>query len=521
MKKGISVFLFRIGLASLFLVLTVFTLSIVVTGQELQIAVHLQGAEVVPYWDPSDGASGEIGLMNNLYEALLRYDAVTNTFTPILAISYEQSEDAKTWTFRLREGVKFHTGNVMNAHTVKASIDRTIERGRGSAYIWSPVDSIEVVDDYTVRFHLRQSAPLDLIVAAGYCAYIFDPAYCDHDWFIAGNDSGTGPYTVESSEGSEKVITKKFDDYWGGWEGKHFDRVVFLSVSEASTRRLMLETGQADFCEQLPPTDIEALQDNPTVRVEVNPSFQNLMVLYNNQRAPLDNALVRRAMSYLIPYEDTVAVGLGGYGYVSRGVIPYGLWGHSDRVETFTYSPTVAKALLTQAGYPEGGFKFLLTYPAGYEDIRKTVELWRAACAELNITLDARAMPTAERNAIARSPDPAKRQDIYLLYWWPDYANPDSFLSGMFYSQERPAYNLGYYSNPVFDALIDYAITLPAGSQAAIDMMVELQNILQRDAAGIAVWDMQYLRAMNASLQGYVDNAAYPNVVFWYDCYRE
>jgi len=166
MKKGISVFLFRMGLASLFLVLTVFTLSIVVTGQELQIAVHLQGAEVVPYWDPSDGASGEIGLMNNLYEALLRYDAVTNTFTPILAISYEQSEDAKTWTFKLREGVKFHTGNVMNAHTVKASIDRTIERGRGSSYIWSPVDSIEVVDDYTVRFHLRQSTPLDLIVAA-------------------------------------------------------------------------------------------------------------------------------------------------------------------------------------------------------------------------------------------------------------------------------------------------------------------------------------------------------------------
>jgi len=500
----------------------VFTLSIVATGEELQVAVHLQGAEVVPYWDPSDGASGEIGLMNNLYEALFRYNAVTNTFTPILATSYEQSEDAKTWTFKLRKGVKFHTGNTMDARAVKASIDRTIERGRGSAYIWSPVDSIEVVDDYTVRFHLRQSAPLNLIAAAGYCAYIFDPAYSDHDWFNAGNDSGTGPYTVESSEGSEKVIIKKFDDYWGGWEGKHFDSVVFLSVSEASTRRLMLETGKADFCEQLPSTDIDALKGNPAVRVEVNPSFQNLTVFYNNQRAPLDNALVRRALSYLMPYEDTVAVALGGYGHVSRGVVPYGLWGHSDRVETFTYSPTVAKALLAQAGYPDGGFKFLLTYPAGYEDIRKTVELWKTACAELNITLDARAMPTAERNAIARSPDLVKRQDIYLLYWWPDYANPDSFLRGMFYTQEgQPAYNLGYYSNPVFDALIDYTVNLPAGSQEAIDMMVELQNILQRDAAGIAVWDMQYLRAMNASLQGYVDNAAYPNVVFWYNCYRE
>ena len=300
-----------------------------------------------------------------------------------------------------------------------------------------------------------------------------------------------------------------------------FDRVAFLTVGETSTRRMMLETGKADFIEQLPPTDVEALKGNSAVRVEVNPSFQNLMVLYNNQREPLNNALVRRALSYLMPYEDTVKVGLGGYGKVSRGVIPHGLWGNSDRVEAYTYNPTLAKALLTQAGYPDGGFKLLTTYPAGYDDIRKTVELWKAACAELNIEIDGRAMPTAERNAIARSPDPKKRQDIYLLYWWPDYANPDSFLSGMFYTQKKPAYNLGYYTNPNFDALIDYAVTLPTGSRDAIDMMVELQNIIQRDAAGIAVWDMQYLRVMASSLKGFVENPAYPNVVFWYDCYRE
>jgi len=512
----------RLFLVQVLLVVLLGLLGVVGIGAEsLQVAVHLQAAEVVPYWDPSDGASGEIALMNNLYETLLRYDPNTNEFVPLLATSYEQSEDAKTWTFSIRRGVKFHTGNLLDAQAVKASIERTLERDRGSAYIWYPVESIEVVDDYTVRFHLSQPAPLDLIAAAGYCAYIFDPAFSDHDWFIAGNDSGTGPYTVESSEGSEKVITKKFDDYWMGWEGNHFDRVAFQTIPEASTRRLMLEAGKADFCESLPPTDIEALMTHPNVSIEVNPSFQNLVVLYNNQRAPLDNALVRQALSYLIPYDDVVDVALGGYGRASRGVVPYGLWGYSDRVEQFSYSPTVAQALLAQAGYPNGGFKFLLTYPAGYEDIRKTVELWKASCAELDIELDARAMPTAERNAIARSPDPEKRQDIYLLYWWPDYANPDSFLSGMFYTQERPAYNLGYYSNPDFDALVDVATTLPSASSGAIAMMVELQNILQRDAAGIAVWDMEYLRARSASLRGYNDNAAYPNVVFWYDCYRE
>jgi len=520
-KRRVARSLFGLGLAGL-LIAVMFSISVVAaTAGEQQTAVYLQGGEVAAYWDPSDGYSGEIGLMQNLYETLLYYDAASETISPRLAVSYEASEDGKTWTFKLREGVKFHTGNVMDAYTVKASIDRTIERDKGGAFIWSSVDSIEVVDDYTVRFHLRRQAPLNLISTASYSAYIFDPKFSDHDWFNAGNDSGTGPYTVESSEGSEKVIVRKFDEYWGGWEGKHFDHVVFLTMSEASTRRLMMETGKADFCESLPPTDIDVLKSNPALRVEINPSFINLVVLYNTQKGPLDNPLVRRALSYLIPYQDTVQVSLGGYGQVSRGVVPDGLWGHSDRVEAFAYSPSTAKALLTQAGYPNGGLTLFLTYPSGYDDIRTTVELWKSACAELNITLDARAMPTAERNAIARSPDKEKRQDIYLFFWWPDYSNPDSYLGAMFKTQEKPSYGLAYYSNPIFDALYDYAVTLPAASKEATDMMVELQNILQRDAPGIAVWDMASRRVLSASLKGYVDNAGYANVVFWYNCYRE
>ena len=513
--------IFRPGLLVLLVFFLLFCLPLTSFAANPQVAIHLQGAEVVPVWDPSDGASAEVALMNNVYEPLLRYNAEKNEFEPALATSFKKSEDSLKWTFTLRQGVKFHTGNIMDANAVKFSIERTMSRGRGSAYIWGPVESIEVVDTYTVRFNLKTPASLDLVAAAGYCAYIFDPKFAEHDWFNSGKDSGTGPYTIDSFDGREKVIVKKFEDYWGGWSGKHFDRVVFLTVGEASTQRMMLETGKADFLEKLPATDIEALKNNPAANVRINPSFQNLMALYNTERKPLNNPLVRRALSYLIPYEDAVKVALGGYGKVSRGVIPDGLWGHSDRVENYTFSPVLAKFLLTQAGYPDGGFKLLTTYPAGYDDIRKTVELWKAACAELNIELDARAMPTAERNSIARSPDPEKRQDIYLLYWWPDYSNPDSFLSGMFYSQEKPAYNLGYYKNKDLDELIDKVVTLPSGSPEAIDMVVEAQNILQRDAAGIAIWDMQYLRATAASLKGYVENPAYPNVVLWYNCYRE
>ncbi len=503
----------------------VFTLlAIPLAGAGAEIAVHLQGSQVVPYWDPSDGASGEIALMNNLYETLLRFDPYTETFEPVLARSYERSEDGLTWTFYLRDGVRFHTGNEMNAWAVKHSIDRTMERGRGSAYIWDPVDEVEVVDRLTVRFHLSASAPLDLIASAAYCAYIFDPEFSDHEWFIAGNASGTGPYMVESHEGAEQVTVTRFEDYWRGWdapaEGRRFDKIIFLNVEEASTARMMLERGEADHIERVPTHHVEALEANPKINVHINPSFQNLVVLYNTQRAPLADPLVRRALSHLIPYDDVIDVALEGYGGQSRGVVPAGLWGYSEQVAQFGYNPELARALLEIAGYPDGGFDLFLTYPVGFEDIRKTVELWRAAAAELNINLDARAMPTAQRNEIARSPDPARRQDIYLLYWWPDYSNPDSFLRGMFETQERPAYNLAYYSNPTFDELAKLMASLPAAGEDAIAFAVELQNILQNDAPGLAVYDMTYIRANRASIGGYVDNPSYPHVVFWYDCYR-
>jgi len=496
----------------------------IVSAEEPQVAIYVNSSEVVVFWDPSEGFSNEVIIMNNTYETLVLYDSVTGEFEHVLAESHESSADGLTWTFHLRKGVKFHTGGEMDAEAVKFSIERTIAGEKGAFYIWDAVESIEAKDKYTVVFHLKYPAPLDITAAAAYCAHIFDPDFSDRDWFYEGHDSGTGPYTIESNEGNTLVILKKFDDYWRGWEGKHFDKIVFQWVPEEGTRRLMVESGDADFTNRLTASELEALRGIPGVEIVSVPSFQSLLALYNTAKSedlPIGNPLVRKALSYALPYEDVIEGVMGGYARQSRGVVPFGLWGYSDRVKQYTFSPETAKLLLEQAGYPDGGFKVLLTYVSGDENERRTAELWKSELAKLDVNLEIRGMPWEAQVDLGSAADPNERQDIFLFYWWPDYADPHSFLSAMFETQPI-LFNFSYYSNPVYDALINAAKQKALlNRKAATELYAEAQNILMADAAGVAIYDQSSMRAKRTSLKGYVDNAAYPHVVFWYDCYRE
>lgn len=515
----------RLGITVLvvcILVAAQITIALPAAAQEPEIATYAYSSKVMVFWDPSIAFSDEIVAMHNMYETLLRYDPFKDEFEYVLAKSYEKSEDGLTWTFHLREGVKFHTGGEMDAKAVKFSIDTVIEKGKGASFIWNSVDRIEVADKYTVKFHLKYPAPLALSAASAYSSYIFDPDHSEHGWFKQGNDSGTGPYTAEKWKEGQYLLVTKFEDYWRGWEGKHFDKVIFKRVPEPSTRRLMIEEGKADFTQRLPFTEIEALQDKPGVKIVKTPSFQNLLALLNTEKkGPMGNKLVRKALAYSLPYKDIVEGVLHGYGRQARGVVPYGLWGYSENVKQYTHSIETAKALLAEAGYPEGGFELLLTYVSGDEQERRVAELWKSELAKLNIDLKIRGMPWDAEWELGQSPDPEKRQDIFLFYWWPDYANPHSFLSAMFESEEEIIFNLGYYDNPVFDSLINKAAEVAGTNRdEAIKMYAEAQNILMEDMPGVSIYDMEYLRATRASLKGYVDNPAYPHVVWWYNCYR-
>ncbi len=503
-----------------------FSGAIIGNAQEDEFAVYAYNAVPITNWDPSVENSNGIITLNNVYETLLRYDPLEDKFIKVLATDYTTSSDNLTWTFYLRKGVKFHDGTNFNAEAVKFSIDRTIKKNMGAAYIWASVDRINVVDDYTVEFKLKYPAPLDIICSSAYAAFIMSPTAVNshpENWLTEGHEAGTGPYKLEKwQQERQEIVLTWFEDYWGGWEGNHFKKAVIKNISEAATRRLLIEKGETDITLELPYEDIIPLQDNKNVSVLIGPSFQNLMFSLNTEKEPLNSKLVRQALSYAFPYQDVVSYCLEGYGRQSRGAIPHGLWGHGEELFQYKCDLKKAKQLLEKAGYANGGFELLLTYLSGDDTERKAAELFKAKLAELNIDLEIRGMPWESQWALGRNNNPDKRQDIFLFYWWPDACDPNCWFSTNFCSQEEIFWNLCYYKNKEFDSLVD-----KANKESGIDRdkatktYIKAQEILIEDAPAIFVFDRADIFFLNKTLQGFKGNPAYPGTVFFYDTYRK
>lgn len=478
-----------------------------------------------PDLDPTRSYSAESYVLANCYETLTFYNlpGSKELLSGKLATSWEANTDATEWTFHLRQGVKFQDGEPFNSAAVKYAIMKTKEGGVGAAYMWDPVKDIETPDDYTVIFKLSYSAPLDLIASASYAAWIFSPKlYTDHpaDWVNEGHCIGTGPYTMESYEHGSRLIMTRFNDYWGGWKAGQFEKIVFDITEDAVVRQQKIETGEADFTFRLPSDNLPQLESNPNVTVYRGPSFNVAIAMFNTQKAPLDNKLIREAVAYTFPMELFLKNVMAGRAKQSYGPIPVGVWGHSETVPQFHYDLDKAKQLLAQAGHPDGGFKLLYIIVTGDLDGQQLGELWKAELAKVGITLEIQALNWESNWDMCKS-GPTNAQDIYLMHWWPDYISPISYLYGMFHSEEKPTFNCAYWYNKDFDKLIDDANSLSGvDRQKATDMFVEAQKMLMDNAVAYFLYDEQNVHVMRSDIKGYVDNPAYAHVVFVYDLTR-
>lgn len=493
--------------------------STIVKEETPKFAVYALNSEPLTNWDPAIEFSNGIHVHNNMYEQLVRYDALGKKVLPLLAESYTSSEDGLTWTFVLRKGVKFQNGDDFSADDVKFSIDRTMALAAGASYIWSAVKSIQVVDAQTVEFKLSYRTPLDLVASTGYAAFIYSKkcVNADNNWIEQAVGCGTGPYKLKSSSWGDEVILEKFVGYWGGWSEKSFSNVVFRKVAEPATRRQMIETGEATITVELPFSDVNALKSNPNVVVSVNPSLQNLIGMFNTQKAPLNDVRVRQALAYAFPYQQVIETVIGGYGQQSYGMVPMGLWGWSDKLPQYQYDLEKAKTLLAEAGVADSGLKLLLTYTAGNEAEKSMAELYKAELSKLNIELEIRGMPWDSQWELAKG-NPETRQDLFVMYWWPDLPSPYSFLYSTFHSEEKVLFNMSYYYNAEFDALIDSANEISATDiTEAETMFVKAQKMLLDDAASLFIYDRQDIWVTVKGLNGFVFNPAYPTVVFFHD----
>ncbi len=475
----------------------------------------------VTTWDPIASFSTEAMYMGNLYEPLLwRNPAGSDEdYTPALATGWTTSDDGLTWTFDIREGVTFHSGEALDAAAVQKSLEAAKERG-GASFIWAPVETIKATSDTEVVFELSYAAPVDLIVSSTYGAWIvapsaLDAAAKDEKYFESGIDAGTGPYTLDSYTAGEKVVLTKYEDYWNSEGAATYETVDVAITSDAVTAQQMLTAGEVSYSTQIPLENIESFDGNSEYNVNVSKSPFNFVALFNTTRPPLDDPAVRRALSYAVPYDEIIEVGAQGYGTQSYGPVPDGIFPFDSGVSQYTQDLDKARDLLADAGHADG-FDLTLTFASENSAEKRFVPLIKDAFAQVGVDVEVKAQLFNQQWEEAKA-DPAKAQDIFVLYYWPTYSDAGSDnLWSLFHSSDAPFFNLSYWKNETYDALVDEAGTYTATDRdRAQSMYSEAMELLYDEAPGVFLYDAQAVQVVPVGLEVPSANENYPFTAFF------
>jgi peptide/nickel transport system substrate-binding protein len=477
-------------------------------------------------WDPIKSFSTEAIYLANTYEPLLRVNPpdAAEQFTPVLAESWEVSDDGLTWTFHLREGVTFHDGEPLTADAVKQSID-TAAAEAGASFIWLPLESVDVVDDSTVAITTSYPASVDLIASSLYGAWIVSPKALearagDENYFETGIEAGTGPYMLESYTPDQEVLLTRNEDYWGGWDGDHYEKVLLQIVPEAVQQQQMFEGGEVDIALRMPQENYASFDGREGYTYLAEPAFFNYVGFFNTLRPPLDDPKVRQALSYAVPYQDLIDVAAFGLATQARGAAPAGVWPYSEEVAQYSQDLEKARELLAEAGHADG-FDLRLTYAAENITEERFAPLLKDAFAEVGVNVEIEPILFSQQWEEAKG-DPANAQDMFLLLYWPTYsdAGTDNLWS-MFHSSEAPFFNLSYWANEEFDTLIDEAATLTVTDpETAQQMYNDAQNLMVEEAPALFFFDTKAPFVIPDHVGGFDYNLNYPFAqAFFYDMF--
>lgn len=480
--------------------------------------------------DPADEITVGGGLESQvaLYERLVNVDADAS-FKPGLAKSWKISNDGLTYTFHLRKGVKFHDGTDFNAEAVRLTWQRIMALNSAAAQYWKNVKDIEVVNDHTVNIHLKQVNPSFLGVLAGQRGVYMGPSPAwvkahektPGDWakdYAVEHECGTGPFMLEEWNRDQELIYKRFHDYWGGWAGKHVDRIIHRIIKEHATTRLILEKGEIDITGDVLPVDIaDQLKGKANIVLDTARTTLINQFTFNMHNGPTKDVRVRRAIAMLFDYKTAVDYGFRGYAARVYGPLPSNLWPQvSANLPHIQTDVEKAKKLLSEAGYPNGftlkmaamdmhNWKtliLLLQDNLSQAGIKLDVEFttWPVLFQKLQQPAGQKPFGMAAYQMWAAIPDPAD-----ILMWW--HTNAITVI------------NPGW-GTPETDQWIDGAKST-VNHEKRVELYTKVVEKIAEDAPG--VWIAQPLNVMvyQKWLKGYKYVPYYNGLLNWYDLYVE
>lgn len=433
-------------------------------------------------------AAGTREVLFNIFEGLVKPNS-DGEMIPAVAEKYTLSEDGTTYTFTLREGVKFHNGQTVTAEDVVYSINRcaAVPEGQEKPLVaaFSAVKSVEALDEKTVAVTIAQR---DLEFISYMTAAIIPADYENQDTAPVG----TGPFRFVSRTPQQDFVMERFEDYWGApaW----LDKVTYKICENADALVMNLNGGSIDLCAHL--TSAQASQLNQSFQV-LEGTMNLVQAIYlNNQAKPFDNQMVRQALCYAIDRQGIMDMVADGHGTaVGSSIYPaFTKYFLPELVDKYPHDVAKAKELLTQAGYPDG-FDMTISVPNNYQPHMDTAEVVAEQLREagINVTIQPVEWSTwldtiyngRQFQATVVGVDAANMTARAMLErFTSDYAK--NFIN---------------YSNPAYDALFQQAINA-TDEATQTDLYKQMETMLADTAANVYIQDLCDLVAMRQDLGG-------------------
>ncbi|WP_264713392.1 ABC transporter substrate-binding protein [Limobrevibacterium gyesilva] len=397
---------------------------------------------------------------------------------PELAERWEILDNGQRVVLHLRKGVKFHDGTDFNAAAVKFNLDRRMDEKLNSpqrGQLKDIIDSVEVTDPYTATLKLKGASPSLLGMLAQREGFMVSPAAAEkYGKDLATNPVGTGPFIFKEWVPGNRLVVEKNPAYWE--KGKpYLDRIVFSEITTTAVAIQRLLTGEADYASALSPIDVRQIENRKGIRLDPSAVGRWYALQWQVDKPPFNNLKLRQAIAHSIDRKRIVDIVMSGRAAISNGPTPAALWWADPALKPYDYDPAKAKALLAEAGHPNG-IELSLATPqiALLQQVNQLVQE-QLKPAGIAVKLD----PVAQSDWYPRVVQLAIN---FTPMRWSHRPDPDGLMTLLFHS--KGAGNSTRYSNPEVDSLIDRA--------RAVTDQGERQK-LYRKAQEIIMQDLPYV----------------------------
>jgi len=523
---------------SIVLLVSLLVLGITTLGLAQEKILVFGNSGDVARLDPADVTDGEsISRMDNIFEGLVEYEAGSTEIKPCLAESWDISEDGKEIVFHLRKGVKFHDGTDFNADAVVFSFERQYnpehpyhQYGEWSywGYMFSDIDRMEKIDDYTVKLVLSEPNASIMTSLAMFTACIVSPANAEkykEDAFR--HPCGTGPFKFVEWVKDDHITLEANENYWR--ERPKIDKLIFRVIPDPSARLLALEVGEIHGMEYPNPADFDRIKANPDLVLMSEPGMNIGYMAMNtgygyvdaNKNGvkdpdeplektpgyfePLTKKKVRQAINMAIDKEAIVRDIYMGTASVAKNGMPPFMLGYNDEIEDYPYDPEKAKELLAEAGYPDGFEVTLHVMPVSRPymfDPPKIGEAIQSYLAAVGIKVNFYQVDWATYLQETE----AGMHQMCLLGWTGDNGDPDNFLNvlyGLNACSIGTAGNYAFYTNEENQELLTKALRTYDVEKRA-EYYKKAQELIHEDAGWVFLAHSNQNMVFRKNVEGFV-----------------